>query len=49
MCHSEDLGNQTATTLTWTVNIAAGTQVVLALEDAAFNDAWSGIVRFSRT
>ncbi|KAH0833028.1 hypothetical protein J3R83DRAFT_12016 [Lanmaoa asiatica] len=40
----EDLGNQTSTAMTWTVNLAAGTQVVLSLQDAAGNEAWSGAI-----
>ncbi|KAG9314981.1 hypothetical protein JVU11DRAFT_4090 [Chiua virens] len=40
----EDLGNSTSLAVTWTVNLAAGTQIVLSLEDAANNDAWSGTV-----
>ncbi|KAI9574006.1 hypothetical protein HD554DRAFT_2166870 [Boletus coccyginus] len=40
----QDLGNQTSTAMTWTVNLAAGTQVALFLEDAAGNDAWSGTI-----
>ncbi|KAG6374403.1 hypothetical protein JVT61DRAFT_4440 [Boletus reticuloceps] len=40
----EDLGNQTSTSMNWTVNIAAGTQVVLSLMDAVGNEAWSGTV-----
>lgn len=30
--------------MTWTVNLSAGTQVVLSLEDAAGNEAWSGTI-----
>ncbi|KAF8843757.1 hypothetical protein BDN67DRAFT_944950 [Paxillus ammoniavirescens] len=40
----EDLGTQTSTAVTWTVNIAAGTQVVLSLLDSAGEEAWSGTV-----
>ncbi|KIJ13450.1 hypothetical protein PAXINDRAFT_13782 [Paxillus involutus ATCC 200175] len=40
----EDLGNQTSTAVTWTVNIAAGTQVVLSLLDYVGDEAWSGAV-----
>jgi hypothetical protein len=40
----EDLGNFTSLAATWTVNLASGTQVVLSLEDAAGNEAWSGTV-----
>ena len=34
--------------MTWTVNLAAGTQVVLFIEDAACDEAWSGTVCFSQ-
>ncbi|KAG0696543.1 hypothetical protein DFH29DRAFT_879276 [Suillus ampliporus] len=37
-----DLGNQTSLSTSWTVNVASGTQVVLSLEDADGNEAWSG-------
>ncbi|KAF8554634.1 hypothetical protein OG21DRAFT_1496920 [Imleria badia] len=37
-------GDQTSTSLTWTVNLAAGTQVVLYVEDAVENNAWSGTI-----
>lgn len=40
--------DQTSTTVTWTVNLAAGTQIVLYVEDADENDAWSGTVRLSQ-
>jgi len=40
----EDLGNQTSTFLAWIVNLAAGTDVVLSLEDSAGNEAWSGSI-----
>ncbi|KAF9243406.1 hypothetical protein BU15DRAFT_43035 [Melanogaster broomeanus] len=40
----EDLGNMTSLAVTWTVNLAAGSQVVLSLGDAAGNEAWSGTI-----
>ncbi|KIK93614.1 hypothetical protein PAXRUDRAFT_26262 [Paxillus rubicundulus Ve08.2h10] len=40
----EDLGNQTSSAMTWTVNIAAGTQVVLSLLDSTGDEAWSGAI-----
>ncbi|KAG1744166.1 uncharacterized protein EDB91DRAFT_1124854 [Suillus paluster] len=39
-----NLGNITGLSTEWTVNIAAGTPIVLALEDAEGNEAWSGTV-----
>ncbi|KAH7884444.1 hypothetical protein F5I97DRAFT_1455536 [Phlebopus sp. FC_14] len=39
-----DLGNQSSLSLTWLVNLASGTQVVLFLEDAFGDEAWSGTV-----
>lgn len=35
--------------MTWTANLAAGTQIVLYIEDSEGNAAWSGSVRFSQT
>ncbi|KAG6334410.1 hypothetical protein ID866_4679 [Astraeus odoratus] len=40
----EDLGNFNDLSTTFLVNIASGTQVVLSLEDASGNEAWSGTV-----
>lgn len=37
-----DLGEQSGLSLEWKVNVAAGTQVVLSLEDSEGNEAWSG-------
>ncbi|OJA13450.1 hypothetical protein AZE42_02290 [Rhizopogon vesiculosus] len=39
-----DLGDQTGLSTTYTVALASGTQVVLSLEDADGNEAWSGTV-----
>lgn len=41
---SVDLGDQNSLSTTYTVALAAGTQVVLSLEDAAGNEAWSDTV-----
>ncbi|KAH7928073.1 hypothetical protein BV22DRAFT_1126838 [Leucogyrophana mollusca] len=38
----EDLGDTSALSLTYKVNLAAGTVVVLSLEDASGAEAWSG-------
>jgi len=40
----EDLGDSNSTSLTYTVNLAAGTQVVLSLEDNNGDEAWSGTI-----
>jgi hypothetical protein len=40
----EDLGNQTSTVVTWTVNLAAGTQVLVVVEDEDADEAWSGVI-----
>ncbi|KAJ8594057.1 hypothetical protein M405DRAFT_761059 [Rhizopogon salebrosus TDB-379] len=39
-----DLGDQDGLSLAYTVALAAGTQVVLSLEDAEGNEAWSGTI-----
>ena len=41
---SADLGDTHNKTLTWKADIPAGTQVVLSLEDATGEEAWSGTV-----
>ncbi|KIJ66982.1 hypothetical protein HYDPIDRAFT_180615 [Hydnomerulius pinastri MD-312] len=40
----QDLGDQTGLSMTYKVNIAAGTQVVLFLEDSNGDEAWSGTI-----
>ncbi|KAI5983359.1 hypothetical protein EDD15DRAFT_2179186 [Pisolithus albus] len=40
----ENLGDFTSLETTWLVNLASGTQVVLSLEDASGNEAWSGTI-----
>lgn len=40
----DDLGDFTTLSTTFTVNLASGTQVVLSLEDASGDEAWSGII-----
>jgi hypothetical protein len=35
--------------VTWTVNLAAGTQVLVVVEDEDADEAWSGVVRVSQT
>ncbi|KIK16124.1 hypothetical protein PISMIDRAFT_278092 [Pisolithus microcarpus 441] len=40
----ESLGDFTSLETTWLVNLASGTQVVLSLEDASGNEAWSGAI-----
>ena len=43
--NSIDLGDHNGTSMTWSaVNLAAGTQVLLSLEDADGDEAWSGNV-----
>jgi hypothetical protein len=39
-----DLGDHSGTSMTWTVNIAAGTQAVFSLMDATGDEAWSGVM-----
>ncbi|KDQ57156.1 hypothetical protein JAAARDRAFT_157271 [Jaapia argillacea MUCL 33604] len=39
-----DLGDHAGTSMTWLVNLAAGTSVELSLEDASGNEAWSGVI-----
>jgi len=39
-----NLGDQNGLSTTYTVALASGTQVVLSLEDAGGNEAWSGTV-----
>jgi len=46
--YREDLGDFTTLSTTFTVNLASGTQVVLSLEDASGDEAWSGIVGLHR-
>lgn len=40
----ENLGDFASLETTWLVNLASGTQVVLSLEDASGNEAWSGTI-----
>ncbi|KIM67553.1 hypothetical protein SCLCIDRAFT_21080 [Scleroderma citrinum Foug A] len=40
----EDLGDFATLSTTFTVNLASGTQVVLSLEDASGDEAWTGTV-----
>ncbi|EMD34035.1 hypothetical protein CERSUDRAFT_117545 [Gelatoporia subvermispora B] len=37
-----DLGDHNGTSMHWTVNLAAGTQVMFSLQDAVDDEAWSG-------
>ncbi|GJE88686.1 hypothetical protein PsYK624_047690 [Phanerochaete sordida] len=39
-----DLGDHQGQSITWNVGIAAGTQVMLSLQDANEDEAWSGII-----
>ncbi|EIM91078.1 uncharacterized protein STEHIDRAFT_152753 [Stereum hirsutum FP-91666 SS1] len=39
-----DLGDHDGLSMTWTVNVAAGTEVLLALEDETGEEAWTGAV-----
>jgi hypothetical protein len=45
---SADLGDHSSTSMTWkNINLPAGTKVMLSLEDANEDEAWSGEVRAS--
>lgn len=44
---SADLGDHNSTSLSWNVTLPAGWNVVISIEDADGEEAWSGSVRFS--
>ena len=44
VCTSADLGDHNGLSMTWKVNLAAGTKVMLSLEDGSSDEAWSGDV-----
>ncbi|TFY81219.1 hypothetical protein EWM64_g2791 [Hericium alpestre] len=39
-----DLGDHNGTTMTWNVHLPAGTKVMLSLEDATTDEAWSQVL-----
>jgi hypothetical protein len=42
---SADLGDHDSTSMTWNVSLAAGTQVLVSIEDAHTNEGWTQAVR----
>jgi hypothetical protein len=44
-----DLGDHDGTSLTWKVNIPAGTKVQLSLEDATGEEGWSGKITVAKS
>lgn len=43
---SYDLGDHTGTSMTWNVTLPAGKKVLVSVEDASGNEAWSQNVSF---